>query len=90
MFGTGWCSGMSAWGWLSMAALWAGFLAVVVWAVTWLFPRSRSWPADPPESASGMLDRRFASGEIDEDEYRRRLAVLGGGRSAHATPARPL
>jgi hypothetical protein len=39
MFATGWCGGMSAAGWLLMAGLWAGFLAVVVWAVLRLFPR---------------------------------------------------
>ncbi|MGE5288593.1 MAG: SHOCT domain-containing protein [Micromonosporaceae bacterium] len=70
MFGTGWCGGMSGWGWLLMALLWGGFLAVVVWAVTWLFPRGRSRPSDQ-EDAAGLLDRRFASGDIDEDTYRR-------------------
>lgn len=29
-----------------------------------------------PESPVGLLDRRFAQGEIDEDEYWRRLSVL--------------
>ena len=89
MFGTGWCGGMSAWGWLIMAVLWGGFLAVVVWAVTWLFPRSRSRPAGPPTDAAGVLDRRFASGDIDEDTYRRHLAILRGTSQLTNGPARP-
>jgi hypothetical protein len=44
MFATGWCGGMSAAGWLLMAGLWAGFLAVVVWVVLWLFPRGHRGP----------------------------------------------
>ncbi|GAB2782064.1 SHOCT domain-containing protein [Streptomyces daliensis] len=34
-----------------------------------------------PGGALGLLDHRFASGEIDEDEYWRRLSVLN--ESAH-------
>ncbi len=72
MFGSGWCGGMSAWGWLLMALLWGGFLAVVVWAVMWLFPGGRSRPGDGADGdPAGVLDRRLASGEIDEDTYRR-------------------
>ena len=74
MFGTVWCGGMSAWGWLLMAVLWGGFLAVVVWAITWLFPRSRWRPSSHQDAveqdAAELLDRRFASGEIDEETYR--------------------
>ena len=78
MFGTGWCGGMSVWGWLAMAVAWGGFLAVVVWAVTWLFPRSRSQPSDQQggQDAAVLLDRRFASGEIDEDTYQRMRGQL--------------
>lgn len=76
MFGYGWCSGMGVAGWLLMAAVWGGFLAVVVWAVTRLFPRSR--PAGDDESAASVLDRRLASGEIDEDTYRQLRGELTG------------
>jgi putative membrane protein len=31
-------------------------------------------------SAEDLLDERFARGEIDEDEYRKRKVVLGEGR----------
>lgn len=37
-------------------------------------------PAGPPlTDAHRILDERFARGEIDEDEYRRRRDVLRGG-----------
>ena len=37
-------------------------------------------PESPPASAAEeVLRHRFASGEIDEEEYRRRLSILRGG-----------
>jgi putative membrane protein len=73
MFGTGWCTGAGIGGWLLMALLWGGFLAVVIWAVTRLFPRTRSPGSLPGGSGehdiANMLDRKLASGEIDEDTY---------------------
>ncbi len=70
MFGYGWCGGMGVGGWLLMALLWGGFLAVVIWAVTRLFARDRR-AEGADDSAQGVLDRRLAAGEIDEDTYRR-------------------
>ena len=85
MFGYGWCGGMGVGGWLLMAALWGGFLAIVVWAVMRLFPRSRqaagSGETVAPgggESAASVLDRRLAAGEIDEDTYRHLRGELTG------------
>ncbi len=76
MFGSGWCGGMGVGGWLVMALLWGSLIAVVVWAVTRLFPASRSRPDEPGgpgdgESADSLLDRRLAAGDIDEDTYLR-------------------
>jgi len=64
---------MGVGGWLLMALIWGGFLGVVVWAVMRLFPRPGSRPGVPDggESASSVLDRRLAAGEIDEDTYLR-------------------
>lgn len=70
MFGYGWCGGMGAVGWLLMALLWGGFLTVVIWAVTRLFPRSRAGTGGG-DGAADQLDRRLATGEIDEEAYRR-------------------
>lgn len=39
----------------------------------------REPPGAAPREAERLLDERFARGEIDEDEYRRRRAVLHGG-----------
>ncbi len=75
MFGSGWCGGMGIGGWLLMALLWGSFLAVIVWAVTRIFPGSRPRPdqagAPGGESPGSLLDRRLAAGEIDEDTYLR-------------------
>ena len=77
MFGYSWCSGMGVGGWLLMAALWGSFLAVVIWAVTRLFPRSRPGGGSG-DSAASVLDRRLAAGEIDEDTYRHLRGELTG------------
>ncbi len=79
MFGSGWCGGMGVGGWLLMAALWGGFLAVVIWAVTRLFPRGSTGDGGG-HSAASELDRRLASGEIDEDTYRSLRGQLTGAR----------
>lgn len=58
--------------------------AVVIGVVTLLrrtvwCGRSGPWAADPRPSGDSplaVLGRRFASGDIDEDEYWRRLSVL--------------
>ncbi|MFF7366500.1 SHOCT domain-containing protein [Streptomyces tricolor] len=65
---------------LLLPPIWA---AVVTGAVTvlrrtaWHGPR-RPVDSGPPTGAAplAVLGRRFASGEIDEDEYWRRLSVL--------------
>jgi putative membrane protein len=63
------------------------FWAVAIFAFVWLFrggwgrgfaPRRSSWPPREPEreSAAEILDRRFAQGEIDVEEYRDRRSEL--------------
>jgi len=42
--------------------------------------RRRAWHDHGPSTGRSKLAERFASGEIDEDEYRARLAVLDEGR----------
>jgi uncharacterized membrane protein len=84
MSGLAWCGEMGLAGWLFMAGLWAGFLAVVVWAVLWLFPRARQGSGEPlppggPDAAAD-LDRRLAAGEIEADTYLRQRDALTGAR----------
>ncbi|WP_088313089.1 hypothetical protein [Kineosporia sp. R_H_3] len=47
-----------------MIGLWAGFVAVVVWGVSRLFPSA------PDGGPTAALAERFAAGEIDTDTYR--------------------
>ena len=42
-------------------------------------PRDQAASPGEGKAADRLLDERFARGEIEEDEYRRRRAVLHGG-----------
>lgn len=75
---------MDGWGWMWMwgVAVMAAWVLVAVAALRWL-TSGRTPSNTPPPAAGGslaearaVLARRFAAGEIDEAEYRRRLAVL--------------
>jgi putative membrane protein len=76
MMWTGW-GWMGAMGWLGMVL--AGLLTLAaVAAVTYgVIRTARRVPGPDPEE---LLARRFARGEIDEQEYRTRLEVLSGER----------
>lgn len=50
MFPGGYCAGLGVLGWLLMIGFWGALLAVVVWAVTRLFPSTPGGAAAPPES----------------------------------------
>ena len=63
---------------LMMLLLWGLLIAFVVWVV-----RSTRGPAPHPDSSGGtsskanaLLAERFARGEIDEEEFRRRRDLL--------------
>ena len=50
---------------------------LLIGLVVWLIVRAAiSQSRAPSETAEDVLRRRFASGEIDADEYQRRLEVL--------------
>lgn len=75
----GWYDGGWGWGgWLAMTLMmlvfWGGLVAVVVALVRSSRPPD-SRP-DPSRDARAILDERFARGDIDEEEYRRRRDVL--------------
>ena len=55
-----------------------GFWALLIWGGVRL---SRAWNGGG-HGAEATLARRFAVGDIDEDEYERRLDVLRGERSS--------
>ena len=75
----GWYHDGAGWGgWLVMTIAMIAFWAMVIVAVVVLFRGSKSSDQDssPYEDPMAILDQRFARGEIDEDEYHARSAVL--------------
>jgi putative membrane protein len=68
-----WGGGMGVLGGLMMLAFWGGIIALIIFVVRRL--------SDSPNGANGgdalqILRDRFARGEIDEEEFERRKAVL--------------
>ena len=80
---------MTTGSWIFGSVMMALLIVLVVIAMLWLVRWSEASGArqDPEgrseDSARALLDRRLASGEIDEDEYRRVRAALA------ETPADP-
>jgi putative membrane protein len=64
-FGVGWIISM-----ISVLLSWALIIALIVFAIRWFI---RHDEGDSPES---ILKRRFALGEIDEEEFRTRVDAL--------------
>jgi len=77
--GYGW--GMGAGGWIFMVLFWVAIIGLVVWAVGALVPRSRQEGQGRSETPVEILDRRFALGEIDVEQYRRAREELVGHRA---------
>ena len=76
-----WFYGGMGWtGWLMMTLVMVAFWALVVYAVV-AITRSDRPTRDKTEDEDPLriLDRRFARGEIDEDEYHRRHGALETG-----------
>jgi len=80
----GW-QGWSWWGWLAMTVGMIAFWGLVIWAVVAIF-RGSGWtgrweqPGPGRRDPEQLLAERFAAGEIDEEEYQRRLQVLRSTR----------
>lgn len=67
---------LSSWGWVGMILTMLAFWGLVVAAVVWLVGATGTGRRPPgPED---LLAERFARGEIDDVEYRDRLAALRG------------
>ena len=76
----GWYGDGMGWGgWIAMTLAMVVFWAVVVLAVVAIF-RGTSDPRRPSRAVRpdplGILEERFARGEIDAEEYRARQSVL--------------
>lgn len=76
--------GMGWGGWVLMALVMVAFWTLVVVAIVALF-RTRIADGKPPytadrESADTIIDKRFARGEIDAEQYRIAKEHLRAGR----------
>ncbi|MER6030061.1 SHOCT domain-containing protein [Streptomyces sp. NPDC001851] len=88
--------GVGGWGWLAMSVGMLLFWILII-ALGVLLYRSLARPGEgsdragsgqPGTSPEQLLAERFARGEIDEDEYRRRLTVLREGSRDGPGPGR--
>jgi putative membrane protein len=77
--------GNNTWGWVGwtlmafgMVAFWALVITAIVLAVRWLIDQRGTTgpPVVRQNRAEDLLAERFARGEIDDNEYRKRLALL--------------
>lgn len=75
------------WGWVSMSLMMVMmvlFWGAVIFGVVWLIrgtTQGGSHASEPPprnESPTEILERRFAEGEMSEEDYRARREVLAG------------
>ncbi|MGE5288594.1 MAG: SHOCT domain-containing protein [Micromonosporaceae bacterium] len=91
-------SGMSGWGYalmtIGMVLFWGAVIAGIVALVRYVGRSSQhsgQQTAAPlsPQAPERLLAERFARGEIDEEEYRRRLAALQGTGQATNGQSRP-
>jgi putative membrane protein len=65
-----------------MPLLWIVLVGLIVWATVRLTQRPSNQTSAPrQETPQEILDRRFASGEIDAETYSRARDTLAGKRS---------
>ncbi len=83
MMYNGWIWGNGWLGWLLtcvvMVLFWGGVIVAIVFAVRYAGSSRGTLggtPSHGPPRPEDVLAERFARGEIDEDEYRRRAATL--------------
>jgi putative membrane protein len=63
---------MSFFGWTMMILFWTAVLVVIIWAIRSLGTK----PAPAPPTPLELLERRFATGEIDREDFEERKRLL--------------
>ena len=78
----GWYGGGMGWGgWLVMGLFWLLLLGVILYLVVRLLPTGSSGAGrERQESPEEILDRRFARGEIDVENYQAQREALTSAR----------
>jgi putative membrane protein len=66
----------NGWMWIWPLLVLVGLVILGVVAVRMTQGRSSGGPGAPASTARQVLDDRYARGEIDEDEYRKRRSAL--------------
>jgi putative membrane protein len=70
-----------------MVLVWGALIGLAVWAIA-RFTRTEPSHSPSLESARAILDRRFASGEIDAEEYARTRRTLATSDAQDLTPSK--
>ncbi len=78
MMGYGW--GMGPAGWIFMGLFWFAVIGLAAWWIGTLLPRTRSGDGGRSERPEEILDRRFALGELDVEQYQRAREQLAASR----------
>jgi len=78
----GWMNGF---GMLVMLLVWAGLIGLAVWAAVRM-TRGNTIASTSLESPRQILDRRFAAGELDAEQYATARRVLEGRSIDDAAP----
>ena len=73
-------------GWIVMMIGMLLFWAFVIFGIVWLVRTAAAGGVARNRSAREVLDERLARGEIEVDEYERRLAAIEGGPGGGSVP----
>ncbi len=66
---SGWGMGFELFGWLMMLLFWILIIAGVVLVVRWIMDQGKPKGLRTEETALDSLKKRYASGEIDREQY---------------------
>ncbi len=66
---SGWGMGYGFFGWLMMFLFWILIIAAVVLGVRWFIDQGKLKGSSVEETHLDILKKRYASGEIDKEEF---------------------